>query len=471
MKKLFLASLLLIPFGVFAQGPISEEIMQQLRASFAGNATDRAVRNALNNAALDDLAAVREDPVYDTHFTYEVPTSAITNQKKSGRCWMFTGLNVLRAKAIADHNLAKTFTLSQNYLYFFDMLEKSNLYLQGVIDYAHLPFNDRQVQWIFRNLSDGGQFTGLADLIDKYGVVPSEIMPETETSNNTAAMRGLIHRKLREDGLELRRTYNAAVEGLSGKKAEAAGKKARTAMEARKVEMLKDVYRILSLCLGTPPEEFTWKQYNAKGKFIDEETYTPKSFYSTFVGEDLKTGYVLIMNNPSLEFNKVYEVDRSRHVSEGVNWIYVNLPADRIKEIAIASLKDRRPLYFSCDYRKFNKKGLSDMDNFDYESLLGVKFGMDKADRIISRASASSHAMNLIAVDVKDGKPVKWMVENSFGNRSGYKGKIILSDKWFDEFMFRIVAKKQYVPADIMKLLDQKPIKCPAWDPMFLEDE
>lgn len=471
MKKLLLLSVLALPFAAAAQSGITPDVMQQLRSSVQDNATDKAIRNALNSADIDDLAAVRADPVYDDHFTYQVKTRSLTNQKKSGRCWMFTGLNMLRAQVIAANNLPDTFTFSQTYLYFYDMLEKSNMFLQGIIDTADLPFSDRKVSWIFGNFQDGGQFTGVVDLITKYGLVPQEIMPETNASSNSAEMRGRIHSKLREYGLELRRTYNAATEGLSGKKAENAKKKALASMQARKAEMLKDVWRILSLCLGTPPEEFNWSQYTPKGKLVSSATFTPKSFFERYVGKDMLSGYILVMNNPTLEFGKVYEVDMSRHVYEGENWIYVNLPMDRIKEIAIASLRDKVPLYYSCDVRKFNLKGYSDPGNFDYESLFGVSFGMDKAARIATKESLSTHAMNLIGVDIKDGKSVKWLVENSWGIKSGHKGNLVLSDEWFDEYTFRLAAKKEYVPADILAMLDQKPIMCPRWDPMFIEDE
>ena len=181
----------------------------------------------------------------------------------------------------------------------------------------------------------------------------------------------------------------------------------------------------------------------------------------------------MVMNNPAVEYNKVYEIEYDRHVYDGQNWVYVNLPIEKIKEMAIASIKDNTALYFSCDVGKFldRKRGIADLDNFDYESLMGVTFGMDKKQRIQTHASGSTHAMTLIAVDLKDGQAQKWMVENSWGADSGYKGNIIMTDEWFNEYMFRLVVEKKYVPADVLSLLQQKPVMLPSWDPMFSMEE
>ena len=236
-------------------------------------------------------------------------------------------------------------------------------------------------------------------------------------------------------------------------------------VQALKVSILKDVYRVLALCLGVPPTEFIWRK--------DGKTYTPQEFYRQYLGQDLENNYVMVMNNPTLEYGKVYEIDYDRHVYDGQNWVYVNLPMDRIKEMAIASIKDNTALYFSCDVAKFldRGKGVADIGNFDYQSLLGVDYGMDKRDRILTHASGSTHAMTLIAVDIKDGKPVKWMVENSWGETSGYKGNIIMTDEWFDNYMFRLVVEKKYVPGDVLSMMNQKPVLLPAWDPMFAPEE
>ena len=431
-------------------------MLKEISKAYEGNANDKAIRNALNTTSISVLAENAENmAMIDTHFSDEVRTKGITDQKSSGRCWLFSGLNVLRAKMIDKYDLGD-FTFSQNYVFFYDQLEKANLFLQGVIDTKDLPFEDRKVDWLFQNpIGDGGQFTGVSNLITKYGLVPADAMPETLCSNNTSAMSTQIKTLLRQDGLKLR----------------AAGKKAD--LTAMKTDMLKEVYRILCLCLGVPPTEFQWARYDSKGNFVSEKTYTPLSFYEEFVNADLENNYVMVMNDPTREYFKVYEIDYDRHVYDGENWVYVNLPVERIKEMAIASIKGNTAMYFSCDVNKFlnSKKGVADLNNYDYASLLGVEFTMNKTERVMTHASGSSHAMTLKAVDIKNGKPVKWMVENSWGASSGYRGNIIMTDEWFDEYMFRLVVEKQYVPADVMALLKQKPIMLPAWDPMFLPEE
>jgi len=464
MKHFFLvaAALLGTVTSVLAQKPagdpkggISADMLREISSAYEGNAADKALRNALNAASINALATSAENlAMIDTHFSDEVKTVGRTDQKSSGRCWLFTGLNVLRAKMIQEHNLG-AFTFSQSYLFFYDQLEKANLFLQGIIDTRNLPLEDRTVDWLFANpLGDGGQFTGVSNLVMKYGVVPSEVMPETLSANSTSQMSSQIKTKLREDGLRLR----------AAKPKE---------LQAMKVAMLKEVYRMLCLCLGVPPTEFTWARYDAKGQFVSEKTYTPKSFYQEFIGADLENNYIMVMNNPTVEYNKVYEIQYDRHVYDGQNWVYLNLPIERIKEMAIASIKDNTALYFSCDVGKFldRQRGVADLANFDYGSLMGVSFGMDKKERILTHASGSTHAMTLIAVDIKDGAPVKWMVENSWGANSGYKGNIIMTDEWFNEYMFRLVVEKKYVPADILALMDQRPILLPAWDPMFAPEE
>ena len=479
MKKIFLTAAMAAFLAVGAahaqqtagspEGGISAEMLSQISKGYAGIGADKAIRNALAGTSIATLAVNAENAaMIDTHFSDRVKTKGITDQQSSGRCWLFTGLNVLRAKMIDKYNLPGM-EFSQNYLFFYDQLEKANLFLQGVIDTKDLPFEDRKVDWLFSNpLSDGGQFTGVSNLIVKYGVVPSDAMPETYQSNNTSNMATLLKLKLREDGLALRQTYadRRAKAGKGSKKEVEKKMKALDAdLKQMKIEQLSEIYRMLALCLGEPVKEFQWQG----------RTYTPKSFYNEFIGEDLENNYVMIMNDPCREYGKVYEIDYDRHVYDGHNWLYINLPVERIKEMAIASIKDNTAMYFSCDVGKFldRKKGVLDVANFDYESLMGVTFGMDKKQRVQTHASGSSHAMTLIAVDIckETGKSVKWMVENSWGPASGYQGCLIMTDEWFNEYMFRLVVEKKYVPADVLEMLNQKPVLLPAWDPMFAPEE
>ncbi len=461
MKKKLLTTLLfalpaLLLSAQTAGGGISEEMLGQMRTS-AQQKANPAVSNALQLLDINKLAQKANNPlVHDTHFSHRVPSAGITDQKQSGRCWLFTGMNVMRSKMIRKYNLG-AFQLSQSYNFFYDQLEKSNLFLQAVIDNAKKPMNDQLVEWLFKHpLSDGGTFCGVQDAVMKYGLVPAEVMPESYSANNTARMASLISTKLREYGLELRKMV---VDGAK-----------KPAIEKRKTEMLTTVYAILSACLGEPPTEFTWTRRTADGTPVETKTYTPKSFYEEYVGDDLHGNYVLLMNDPTRPYYKTYTIDFDRHSYDGNNWTYLNLPMEEIKAAAIASIKDSTMMYYSCDVGKFlnNQSGILDASNYDYAALLGTDFPMNKAERISTFASASSHAMTLMAVDLDtEGKPRKWMVENSWGASTGYKGHLIMTDEWFDDYSFRLVVEKKYLPEATLKLMEQKPAVLPAWDPLF----
>lgn len=465
MNKTLLIALSLALAGMGAQaqnagtGGISADMLKRLQSTYKNTGADKAVRNALATSDIDKLAQSADNKNnINTDFSNKVKSKGITNQYSSGRCWLFTGLNVLRSQMMNVNDLAEL-TLSQNYNFFFDQLEKSNLFLQGIIDTSKKPMDDKMVEWLFKNpLSDGGQYTGISENITKYGVVPSGVMKETYSSNHTSRLSGMIKKKLREYGLELRRM------AADGKKTQA--------LEVRKEAMLADIYRMLALTLGEPPTQFTWTRRDSKGNIVDTRTYTPQEFYKEYAGNDLKNDYVMLMNDPTREYYKLYEIDFDRHNYDGKNWTYVNLPVEDIKEIAINSIKDNTMMYFSCDVGKFldRENGLLDPNNYDYESLFGVEFPMDKADRIRTFDSGSTHAMTLMAVDIdKNGKPVKWMVENSWGPGAN-NGHLIMTDEWFDNYMFRLVANKKYIPAKVLDVLKQKPITLPAWDPMFADE-
>lgn len=465
MKKRILSVIVLCTalFSVEAQdgkGGISPSMLQQIKQNYQGTSSDKALRNAIGNNDIRKLALNQENlKGMDTHFSIKVDSKGITDQKSSGRCWLFTGLNVMRAKTIARNGF-RSFEFSQIYPFFWDQLEKSNLFLQGIIDTGKSPLNDKMVEWLFQHpLSDGGTFTGVADIVAKYGLVPKEAMPETNSSENTSRMANLVSLKLKEYGLQLRDMI-------------AAGAKP-TAMEKEKTAMLGTIYRMLVLNLGVPPTEFDFIRKDAEGNPVETEHHTPMSFLEKYGDKQLLTNYVMVMNDPSREYYKCYEIEYDRHRYDGKNWTYVNLPVEDIKEMAVASLKDSTMMYFSCDVGKFlnSERGLLDVKNYDYESLMGTTFGMNKRQRIQTFSSGSSHAMTLMAVDLdKDGKPVKWMVENSWGAGSGYQGHLIMTDEWFDEYMFRLVVETKYVPAKVMELFKQKPVRLPAWDPMFAEE-
>lgn len=453
-KNIMLACLMAMALGAQAQqGGITQDMLNQIKSSYKHTPADKAIYNAMAETSIAVLAKNHENLAnFDTNFTNKVVSHGITDQQQSGRCWLFTGLNVLRAQMMAKYGLDEM-EFSQNYCFFYDQLEKANLFLQGIIDTREKPMDDKMVEWLFRNpISDGGQFTGISDVIGKYGVVPSSVMPES--SENTSQIARLVGLKLREFGLQLR---DEAAKGVKV-----------SALEAKKTEMLSTVYRMLALAFGEPVERFTWTMNG------ETKEYTPQSFYQEYLGNDLTNNYVMLMNDPSREYYKCYEIDFDRHVYDGKNWTYVNLPVEDIKAMAIESIKDSTMMYFSCDVAKFldSKRGTLDLKNFDYESLMGTTFGMNKKQRVQTFASGSSHAMTLMAVDLdKDGKPKKWMVENSWGAEAGYKGHLIMTDEWFDEYMFRLVVEKKYVPEKVLNILKQKPIRLPAWDPMFAPEE
>lgn len=467
MRKnvLLIGAMLMASMSMMAQtkgGGISQSALQQMEKNHAC-AAHKALFNAVANNNIDDLVKnhANEAPV-DTHFSIETPSQSIHNQKSSGRCWMFSGFNVLRSNFAVNDKQGRVVEYSQDYLFFYDQLEKANLMLQGVIDLGKKSIEDPQVQFFFKNpLNDGGTFCGVADLASKYGLVPMSAQPETFSSNNTSKMSRLISSKLREYGLELRKMV-------------AQGKKP-AAIQARKTEMLAQVYRMLSLTLGEPVKEFTYAFRDKDGKQIGEaKKYTPKSFYEETVGKDLNGTFIMVMNDPRRPYHKTYEVEYDRHTYDGHNWKYLNLPMEEIAQLAIASLKDGHKMYSSYDVGKQldRKRGYLALDNFDYGSLFNTTFPMNKADRIATFDSGSTHAMTLTAVDLDAaGKPVKWKVENSWGADNGFGGCFIMTNDWFNEYMFRLVVNKKYAPEQLLKEFDQKPTMLTPDDPLFqLED-
>lgn len=444
-------------------GGISPDMLQQITTSRKTTAGDRAIFNAMASNSIDNLAKnFSNQGSIDTYFSVETPMQSIHNQKSSGRCWLFSGLNVLRSKFAHMHKDTITVEFSQNYLFFYDQLEKANLFLQGVTDNAEKPLDDIRMQFFFKNpINDGGTFCGVADLADKYGLVPMSIQPETYSAENTSRMAKLLSSKLREFGLELRKMANE-------------GKSAKT-IKARKTEMLGEVYHMLALNLGEPVKEFTYAFRNKSGKTVGEaKKYTPMEFYKETVGGPINGTFIMAMNDPRREYYKTYEVEYDRHTYDGHNWKYINLPMEDIAKMAIASLKDSTKLYSSYDVGKqFDRKhGYLDTENYDYGSLFGTEFPMNKADRIATFDSGSTHAMTLTAVDLdENGNPKKWKVENSWGPDYGQKGYLIMTNRWFNEYSFRLVVDKKYVPENILKAEQQKPVMVTPEDPLFAEDK
>ena len=460
MKGKVLVAALLCCGMMQAQEALTPEVLAKLQSTANVTGAERALQNAIQSNSINKMALVgNNQQALDTWFSVEVQNTGITDQQSSGRCWLFTGTNVLRQRAMKNLGI-EGFMFSHVYTFFYDQLEKSNLFLQGIIDTRRQDIDSQQVQWLMQNpISDGGTYTGVADLVTKYGLVPKDVMQETYVSNSTSEFNGHLKRKLREIAINIRERSEA---GQSVKQ-----------LEAYKVEQLQVVYKMLVMAYGEPVREFTWAPKDKKGKYLSEpKKYTPLSFYKEVCApeEDLNQDYVMLMNDPSRPYNKVYEIDMDRHMYDGHNWLYLNLSIDDLAPLAIASLRDSVPMYFSCDVGKqLNRaNGLLDVNNYDYADLFGTQFGMTKKQRIQTRDSGSSHAMTLVAVDLdKDGRPTKWKVENSWGPTYGYSGHLIMTDEWFREYMFRVVVNRKYIPANILDLLKQKPVRLPAWDPMF----
>lgn len=455
-KTLFTAALGAMAIGASAQ-QITESDLKDIQSSFVMDASTKALQNIITNESnLRKLSLNRDiQGETDHYFKYKVDVKGITDQQQSGRCWMFTSMNVLRPSVMKQFNI-KEFDFSHNYNYFWDMFEKSNLFLENAIATADHDMLERDVEFYFRTpVGDGGVWNLFYNIAEKYGVVPQTVMPETAHSNNTTQMRSVLNERLRTGGYELRNLVN--------------GKKSKKEIAEAKKTILKDVYRILSLCLGNPPSQFEWRYETADGEIKTLKT-TPKEFYNMIKPENYNPeSYVMIMNDPTREYYKVYEIANYRNTYEGVNWIYLNLPNDVIKKAAIASIKSNEAMYASVDVAMYNSTdGVCHPEMFDYSSLFGIKLDMDKKARILTRESGSAHAMSLRAVDTDENdKPLKWQFENSWGSSAGHNGFMTFTDKWFDEYLFRIVINKKYLDEKSLKAAKQKPVALPAWDYMF----
>lgn len=446
-----------------SQGAIDAAMLRQIEQSAQTGGANAALRNAMASNSIDDLAKnYRNTTVTDNHFSVETPAQNIHNQRQSGRCWMYSSFNVFRANFAKRHADSIQVEYSHDYLFFYDQLEKANLMLQGVLECADKPMTDPTVQFFFKHpIGDGGTFCGAADLAEKYGLVPVEAQPETFTAERTSKMRQLLSSKLREFGLELRKMV--------------ADKKSAAAIKTRKTEMLGTIYNMLVLSLGEPVKSFTYTFKNKKGKAVGPaRTYTPLEFYRETQGGPVNGTFIMAMNDPRHEYYKTYEIEYDRHTYDGHNWRYINLPMEDIAAMAITSLKDGTKLYSSYDVNKqLNRAvGYLSLDNYDYATLFGTTFPMNKAQRIETFDSGSTHAMTLCAVDLDaNGKPIKWKVENSWGTDSGQKGYIIMTNEWFNEFSFRLVVDKKYVPEKILKAYETKPIMLLPDDPLFGSDD
>ena len=466
MKRFIALPALFVAAFLSAQ-TLTPEVIKQVQQSFDRDAAATvAMQNILTSTADLKGAALSHtnEGAVDHLFKYKADVSGITDQQRSGRCWLFTSTNQLRPLVMKKYNLA-AFNFSNNYCYFWDIFEKANLFLENVTATADRDFDDRAVVTFFKApVADGGVWNLFYNVVEKYGIVPAAVMPETAHSNNTGQMLSLISERLRKAGYEIR---EAAAVPAKGKKAQA---QRADSVFALKLAALKDVYRILALCLGEPPTEFTWRYQTKDGK-IESLSSTPLEFWKEIRPDDFgPDSYIMIMNDPTREYYKRYEIDNYRNTYEGVNWVYLNLPNEDIKAAALASLKAGEPMYASCDVGKQANRatGVLDVNNYDYESLLGIDLKMDKKARILTRQSGSSHAMLLMACDTDENDvPTKWQFENSWGPGAGHNGYLTFTDDWFSEYMFRVVINRKYLDSKAVEALDTKPVMLPVWDYMF----
>jgi bleomycin hydrolase len=458
MKKPILLFVLTFSF-LFSQAQILDEaVLKEIRNSFDKTPQTVAIQNILTgDANITQNAKNRQiQGKIDHYFKYRVDVKGITDQHSSGRCWMFTSMNALRPD-VRELLGTEAFDFSHNYVYFWDMLEKSNLFLENMIRTAHTNMDDREVTYFFSSpVNDGGVWNLFYNVAEKYGVIPKQVMPESQHSDNTRQMVSLLNERLRAGGYVIR---EMAAQGV-----------AEDRLRIEKKEILKDVYRVLALCLGEPPATFSFRYKNKEGEIVSLET-TPLEFYKSIIKSDYSPlNYIMVMNDPTREYYKVYEIKNYRNTIEGINWTYLNLPNEDIKPAALASIKDNEPMYTSCDVGKQldRENGILDPGNYDYASLLGIDLNMDKKARILTRQSGSSHAMLLIACDTDTNDvPVKWEFENSWGPAAGNKGYLTFTDKWFDQYMFRFVIHRKYLSPKAIRALDQEPVQLPVWDYMF----
>jgi len=441
------------------QKPISLDTIQKFnekinKDSHAKSARNAAFRNNLLEVSMDWDYFRTIDHTFSDVIKGEMPS---TNQKSSGRCWGFAGLNLFRIHLGRKYDL-KDFQFSQSYFMFWDKLEKSNYFLESIISTYDKDWNSRLVMHLLSNpIQDGGQWDMWVNLVNKYGVVPQSEMPESYSSSNSRLMNKLITRKLRENAMILRK--NLSKGALDDD------------IQSLKKDMLQEIYKMLTIHLGTPPDSFDWQVRNKKKKFLRFEGMTPKSFYDEHVKLNLED-FVCLINCPmsDKEYNKVYTVDYLGNVVEGNAIRYLNVDSKTMKDATIKSLKNDEPVWFGCDVGKhFHRDlGVMDIDLFDYDSFYGLDFGMNKADRLEYGDSQMTHAMLFTGVDLdKNDNPVKWRVENSWGIKGGDKGYHIMTDKWFDEYNYEVVVHKDCVSDELLELyLNEEAVHLDPWDPM-----
>ena len=436
---------------------ISQNLLDQLEKRFDENPGNRMAMNAAVScgicASSRNYETEREVP---HEFSISLEQGAVTNQKRSGRCWMFAALNCMRFQVIKKQNL-EDFELSQSYPLFYDKLEKANYFLESILDTLDEPTDGRLIAHLLAApLNDGGQWDMLCSIVEKYGLVPKTAMPESVSSSATQEMVSYMTEKLREYACVLRKGHKAG--------------KSMEQLKKEKEAMMETVYRMLCISLGKPPRTFTFEYRDKDGNFHREENLTPKAFYEKYVGLRLDD-YVSVINAPTEDkpFYRSYTVQYLGNVKEGRPVKYVNLPIEEMKQAAIAQLKDGEPVWFGCDVgkRSFRDGGLMDTGIYDVETLFDTDFPMTKAERLEYGQSLMTHAMVFQGVNLdENGKPDRWRVENSWGEEAGKKGYFVMSDRWFDEYNYQVVVNKKYLSSKALEAYEKEPVRLNPWDPM-----
>lgn len=436
---------------------ISFEQLEEFERDFHRDPAKRVAQLAVTMNGVDKSAT---DPFVNRkdrfQFSVELKTGHITNQKSSGRCWMFAAMNTMRVEVMKRLNL-EDFELSQNYLLFYDKLEKSNYFLESILETLDEPTGGRVIAHLLSApLNDGGQWDMLCNLVDKYGVAPKDAMPETACSSGTGEVTSYMTRKLREFACTLRtgHTEGKAIEELRG----------------MKEVMLCSIYNMLCIAFVNPPKTFTFEARDKDKKFIRDTDMTGRSFYEKYVGWEL-SDYVSLINATTADkpFHRTFTVKLLGNVKEGRPVKYLNLPVEDLKQAAIRQMQDGAPVWFGCDEGKCStrKTGIMDLEALRPDQLFGVTFGMDKAQRLDYGDSLMTHAMVFQGVNLdENGKPDRWKVENSWGDETGDKGYFVMSDDWFTEYTYQVVVNKKYLTDEQRAELEQAPIELEPWDPM-----
>jgi bleomycin hydrolase len=430
---------------------LSETDLELMRKQFSANPKNRAAQNAVSQTSIDEVALDREVVVgTDTTVSNLLDDWSVTNQKKSGRCWLFAGLNLLRVGAAQVMNL-KEFEFSQNHLMFWDKLERANFFLEAMIHTADRDLDDRTVAFLLSDVTnDGGQWNMFVALVAKHGVVPKTVMPETHSSSQTARMNEILQSVLRQGALELR--------GCPTEE-----------QQERKQHIVEAVHRILCIHLGTPPERFVWQWADKDRVFHRDGEMTPKEFAAMYVRLVLDD-YVCLVDDrrPTSPKGRTFTVDFLGNVVGGAPVVYLNVDIAVMKKAAMDAVVGGIPVWFGCDVGKMrnNDLGIWDARLYDLESVYDVSFSLDKAERLAVHDSLMTHAMLFTGVDVVDGSPRKWRVENSWGNEKADKGFWTMNDNWFDEHVFEIAARRDQLPSELQSAMEAEPIVLPAWDPM-----